>query len=278
MRQLFALGAMVWLLAACNSTETTETGIEYKIHKTEEGARMVAKGDILTLNMLVNVENTDSLLFNSFAENKPFEIPADEPSLGSIFSLLKKGDSATFFINADTLYTKSFRQPLPPGITSSDRIRFQVSITDIYSQEEIEKKIELRNQEFRVTDSLAFEQFIGANQGMKTTESGLRYTVIKATKGKKVNAGNKVTVKYKGTFLDGRVFDQTKEGQPDFVFNVGQRKVIKGWDEGLQLMKEGETFRLLIPWNLAYGEFGSGPIPPYASLLFDVELVKVENK
>jgi FKBP-type peptidyl-prolyl cis-trans isomerase len=91
-------------------------------------------------------------------------------------------------------------------------------------------------------------------------------------------AGNKVTVKYKGSFLDGKVFDQTKEGQPDFVFNVGAKMVIPGWDEGLQLMKEGETCRLLIPWNLGYGEFGSGPIPPFSSLLFDIELVKVEPK
>jgi FKBP-type peptidyl-prolyl cis-trans isomerase len=278
MRQLLAIGAMVWLLAACNSTETTENGIEYQIHKTEEGARMVAKGDILTLNMLVNVERTDSLLFNSYAENKPFEIPADEPTLGGIFSLLKKGDSATFFVNADTLYTKSFRQPLPSGITGADRIKFQVSITDIYTQEEVRNKIEMRNQDFRINDSIAYEQFIGSNADMKLTASGLRYNVIKASSGKKVSSGNKVTVKYKGTLLDGRVFDQTKEGQPDFVFNVGQRMVIPGWDEGLQLMKEGETFRFLIPWNLAYGEFGSGPIPPYASLLFDVELVKVENK
>jgi FKBP-type peptidyl-prolyl cis-trans isomerase FkpA len=278
MRQLLALGAMLWLLAACNKTETTETGIEYQIHQTDENARMVAKGDILSINMKVNVEATDSLLFNSYIENKPFEIPSDEPTLGSIFSLLKKGDSATFFVNADTLYTKSFRQPLPPGISSSDRIKFEVTVNEVFTQEEIRKKIEARNLEFKLSDSLAFEQFIGANAGMKKTASGLRYEVVKASKGKKVSAGNKVTVKYRGTFLDGNVFDQTKEGQPDFVFNVGERMVIPGWDEGLQLMKEGETFRFLIPWNLAYGEFGSGPIPPYSSLLFDVELVKVENK
>lgn len=278
MRQLFALGAVLWLLAACNSTETTEDGVEYQIHKTEEGARMVAKGDILTINMLVKVERTDSQLLNSYVDNAPFDIPSGEPTLGSVFSLLKKGDSVTFYVSADTLYAKSFRQPLPPGINSSDRIKFTVSVNEIFSESEIQSKIEMRNQEFRIADSIAMGGFIGANQDMKVTASGLRYTVVKATKGKKVSPGNKVTVKYKGSFLDGRVFDQTKEGQPDFVFNVGERLVILGWDEGLQLMKEGEVFRFLIPWNIAYGETGRGQIPPYTSLLFDVELVKVENK
>jgi len=270
---------MLWLLAACNKTETTETGIEYQIHQTDENARMVAKGDILLISMKANVEATDSLLFNSYADNKPYEIPADEPSLGSVLSLLKKGDSATFFVNADTLFNKSFGQPLPPGINSTDRIKFQVMINDIYSQEEMRKKIENKTQEMILMDSLAFDQFIGANPNMKKTASGLRYEVVKASKGKKASNGSKVTVKYRGTFLNGQVFDQTKEGQPDFVFNVGERKVIPGWDEGLQLMREGETFRFLVPWNLAYGEYGSRPIiPPYSSLLFDVELVKVENK
>lgn len=277
MRQLFALSAMVLLIAACNKTETTEDGIEYTIHRTEEDARMVAKGDVLTIHMLAKVERTDSQIFNTYANNKPFEIPAEEPTLGSVFAMLKKGDSASFTVSADTLFNKSFKQPLPPGVQPGDKLVFQVTLNDVFSQEEIRRKIDERNAEFKVKDSMAFNQMI-TDPNWKTTASGLRYQIIKPGKGKKVMPGNNVTVKYVGTLLDGRVFDQTKEGQPDFTFNVGTKMVIPGWDEGLLLMKEGETARLLIPWNLAYGEFGSGPIPPYSSLIFDIELVKVENK
>jgi FKBP-type peptidyl-prolyl cis-trans isomerase len=89
-------------------------------------------------------------------------------------------------------------------------------------------------------------------------------------------AGNKVTVKYKGSFLDGKVFDQTKEGQPDFVFNVGAKMVIPGWDEALPMMNAGGKATFIIPSNLAYGEMNQGPIKPYSSLVFEVELLEVK--
>ena len=277
-KQLVSLAAILLLIAACSNKETTPDGIEYTVHTSNEEGRLVEKGDILTIHMVAKVERNDSQLFDTYSNGKPFEIPAEEPTLGSVLSLLKKGDSASFSISADTLFNKSFRQSLPPGVIPGDKIVFHVSMVDIYNQEEIKKKIETRNSEYKAQDSLVFSQLLAATPEYKTTPSGLRYIIVKSTNGKKVMAGNKVTVKYKGSFLDGKIFDQTKEGQPDFVFNVGARMVIPGWDEGLQLMKEGETCRLLIPWNLGYGEFGSGPIPPFSSLLFDIELVKVEPK
>jgi len=108
-----------------------------------------------------------------------------------------------------------------------------------------------------------------------TTESGLRYKIIKEGTGPKPQKGDKVKVHYTGKLTDGTVFDSSKNRGP-FVFNVGTGRVIKGWDEGVIDMKVGEVRELVIPPDLAYGKRGAPPvIPPDATLVFEVELLEI---
>ncbi len=109
-----------------------------------------------------------------------------------------------------------------------------------------------------------------------TTPSGLKYTVIKPGKGATAKKGQPVFVHYTGTLTNGKKFDSSRDrGQP-FSFLVGEGQVIKGWDEALSTMKVGERRKLIIPPNLGYGAAGAGAdIPPNATLIFDVELLKI---
>ena len=110
--------------------------------------------------------------------------------------------------------------------------------------------------------------------GVTQTKSGLQYEVLTEGTGKSPKATDTVRCHYEGRLLDGTVFDSSyKRGEPaDFGLN----QVIPGWTEGVQLMKEGAKFRFHIPYLLAYGERGAGAqIPPYSTLIFDVELIKV---
>lgn len=111
------------------------------------------------------------------------------------------------------------------------------------------------------------------DEGVKVTESGLQYLVVKEGNGKKPGPNDVVTVHYTGRLIDGTVFDSSVERGEPATFAVGQ--VIPGWVEGLQLMSEGSAYRLFIPSELAYGEHGTGPIQPNSTLIFDVQLLKV---
>ncbi|KAA8730933.1 FKBP-type peptidyl-prolyl cis-trans isomerase [Acinetobacter qingfengensis] len=137
-------------------------------------------------------------------------------------------------------------------------------------------------------DLIAFQQIANGNQqqgtsflannakqaGIHTTKSGLQYQVLIQGKGKKPSLKNKVEVHYEGRLLDGTVFDSSIARDEPVTLSLNQ--VIKGWQEGLQLMSEGSTYRFFIPAKLAYGETGAGnAIPPNSTLIFDLQLIKV---
>lgn len=123
-------------------------------------------------------------------------------------------------------------------------------------------------------ENLAFLERNKTAEGVKVTASGLQYKVIKSGTGKSPSATDNVTVHYIGKTIDGVEFDSSvKRGQPA---TFGLNQVIRGWTEGLQLMKEGDKFMFYIPQELGYGERGAGgQIPPFATLIFEVELIKV---
>lgn len=121
------------------------------------------------------------------------------------------------------------------------------------------------------------EKFLAENgkkEDVVTLKSGLQYEVLREGNGKKPKATDQVKCHYEGTLINGQVFDSSYKRNEPAVFPLNQ--VIPGWTEGLQLMQEGAKYRFYIPYILAYGESGAGgSIPPFATLIFDVELLEV---
>lgn len=152
----------------------------------------------------------------------------------------------------------------------------------IYNQSELsaeERKTILINldkaiQKNEVKKSKLFLQENAKRKGVITTKSGLQYKVLADKKTKlRPKSTDKVTVHYKGTLIDGTEFDSSYKRNQPATFRLNQ--VIRGWTEGLQLMSVGDKVRFYIPSELGYGARGAGTIPPNSTLIFDVELLKV---
>ena len=140
-------------------------------------------------------------------------------------------------------------------------------------QEFFQKKQKEEAEKF-IAEGKAYLDENAKKEGVTVTKSGLQYEVLQEGAGKSPKATDTVRCHYEGRLLDGTVFDSSyKRGEPaDFGLN----QVIPGWTEGVQLMKEGAKYRFTIPYLLAYGEQGAGAsIPPFSTLVFDVELIKV---
>ncbi len=273
---VLALVAAATILTSCNKMETTENGVEYKIITHQDDARMVDSADILLVNLRIVTENSDSVILETYTTNTPRYIPAEEPVLKGVFAALAKGDSAEVWVNADTLFQKSFGSEKPKNMVDGERVKFTITLVDVFSQQEMQQKQMQQMNEFIQKDSVAFESFLATKQNVQTTASGLKYVVVKKTNGKQATKGSKVSMMYRGTLLNGEEFDGNMNGdRPPLDFTIGLGQVIPGWDEGVSLMKEGEEYTFIIPWRLAYGERGAGPIPPFSSLVFDVKLVKI---
>ncbi len=151
----------------------------------------------------------------------------------------------------------------------------QTIVQDYFQKQE--KKIQAQRAEAGKAHKEAGEKYLAENakkDGVITLPSGLQYQVLKEGNGKKPTAKDTVMCHYEGFLIDGTVFDSSVQRGEPATFPLQQ--VIAGWTEGLQLMQEGAKYRFFIPYRLGYGEGGAGSsIPPFAALIFDVELIQV---
>lgn len=161
------------------------------------------------------------------------------------------------------------------GELAIDEIKGQQMVIEYLQRRDAEKKAE--QAAAGELAKKAGEDFLKENSkkaGVVTLPSGLQYMVIKEGTGRSPKATDNVKCHYEGTLIDGTLFDSSKKRGEPATFPLNG--VIKGWTEGVQLMKEGATYRFFIPYDLAYGANGAGSaIPPYAALIFDVELIEV---
>jgi len=139
-----------------------------------------------------------------------------------------------------------------------------------------EKQEEIKNQKLLSAQKQS-EEIKKLTEGATETESGLKYIILEEGDGEKPQSGQKVSVHYTGTLLDGTKFDSSLDRGEPFKFDLGKRQVIEGWDEGIALLNIGSKAKFIIPPELGYGKRGSGRvIPPNATLIFEVELLSAE--
>ncbi|WP_449030666.1 FKBP-type peptidyl-prolyl cis-trans isomerase [Prevotella melaninogenica] len=183
-------------------------------------------------------------------------------------------------MGAKELNIDDFAQAIKDVISGSelkvDNAEAQTLVQNFFQEQEA--KQQAAAAEAGKVAKAAGEAFLAENgkkEGVVTLPSGLQYQVLKEGDGKKPSATDQVVCHYEGTLIDGTVFDSSYKRNQPATFGLNQ--VIAGWTEGVQLMQEGAKYRFFIPYNLAYGERGAGAqIPPFAALVFDVELIEVK--
>ena len=182
-------------------------------------------------------------------------------------------------MGASELNIDDFAQAIKDVINGSElkvqHREAQQIVQDYFAKQE--EKINAQRAEQGKAQKEAGEKYLAENakkEGVVTTKSGLQYKVLQEGKGKQPTAKDTVMCHYEGFLIDGTVFDSSVQRGEPATFPLQQ--VIAGWTEGLQLMKEGAKYRFFIPYRLGYGEGGAGAsIPPFATLIFDVELIQV---
>lgn len=261
-------------------SKSKTSGLSYVMHKSNKGPKLKLD-DVVTLNLKYSTSK-DSLVFDSWKMGKPIQLKIAKASFkGDLMdglTLLTVGDSASFLINADSLFTKTFGAPRPAFIDSSSFLSFTVKIISTTTDAALKAEELKLEKENAMKEDEVIAKYIAEKQITPSkSSSGLMYIVSEPGTGEQAQAGKTVKVHYTGRLLDGTKFDSSLDRNEPIEFKLGQGMVIKGWDEGIALLKVGGKALLIIPSNLAYGSRGAGGvIPPFSPLTFEVELVSVQ--
>lgn len=270
----------------------TATGLKFAIHHNENG-KTAKKGDLVSMHMIMSHPQTGELK-NSYKEGKPILFPvksfnAFDGDLTEGIKLLSKGDSATFFVLADSMFALVFKKPMPSKIAKGSFLNFTIKVLDVKPANVYIKGIEKTDSIQTVIhakeiakrhkeEDLVIQNYI-STQGFdyKKTTSGAYYTIITAGQGRKIKKGDAVVFHYIGSLIDDETeFESTYTlGQPA-AFTLGNRDVIKGWEEVFSQLTEGDECKMVIPSHLAFGRKEKKKVPSNSVLVFDVKIITVK--
>lgn len=285
------LGSAILLgLASCNKSDfegytKSDNGLHYKFFSHDENGVKPTEGDGVAFKYIFKLKSNDSVLVNSANVSQDgsgitrFVMPKSSfvGSIEDALMMMGVSDSASFVVSADSFFLKTNKmQALPPFCKPHDHIQVDIKLVEVKTKKELEENQKKQQEEMAKmaeAEKPKMDQYLADNKiDSKPTASGLIFIETMKGKGKEhPKATDEVTVHYTGTLLDGTKFDSSLDRGEPTKFPLNQ--VIPGWTEGIQLMTKGSKARLIIPSVLAYGPGGSGPIPPYSTLIFDVELI-----
>lgn len=294
MKKVFIFFFMIsFIFLSCDKTADkfpgfshSESGYYYKLQVLGDGKKKPLKGEFLLLDLAFKTENDSiflttkyqNLLGNVFYDmNEQFIKGSFEEEL---FNMVE-GDSVSYFVNAQILFSSYFKKDTPLFLNKKSFVKVEAKLQKILTSNEhtaLLKKIKEEEDIRLVEEYNRIQKFVEENKVMaQMQEDGLVYIPTKEGYGLMPDTGMTVQLKMLGTFMNGQVFDNTFQSKI-FEFMLGEEyQVIWGLQEGIKLMHEGGKAKLIIPSYLAFGEKGSstGIVPPYTTVIYDVELLKV---
>lgn len=261
-------------------------------HKNGFYFKLITIGDTVDLPVAGNYVTTqlryatvsDSVFF---VGNRTFQLtePEFEGSIDECFLMLSVGDSASFIIDAEKFFTKTLQCQMPSFLGKGDMMKIDIRMNDIRTEEQYRRdKEEFLKwiEDFGEYEKLVLRNFIEKEKiEVEPNDMGMYFINLYSGTGKPVEYGDIVTVNYEGRFLNGKFFDSTVKRNQPFEFVYGsEMQVIPGLEDAIGRMREGQRALVILPSDLAWGEKGSstGIIPPFTTVIYEVELIKAVSQ
>lgn len=255
-----------------------------------DGKSKPKAGDLLQLIITYKTEK-DSIFFDSYSSNEtgkvilPFQHSSFIGSFEEGLTTMNAGDSVSFIVNADSLFEKFFKMELPLFLKPGSIVKMDVKLHRILNKEEYEKELEYYQQlveDADIEEQRKLQLFLDTNQVQFTAlDNGMFYLPIKQGVGSTAEGGDHIKINYNGYFLNGKKFESTYEHKQPLEFTFGEQgQVIAGFETAISLMNEGAKAKFIIPSRLAFGKTGSstGIIPPYSTLIYEIEVISLIKK
>ena len=276
------LSAMM-LLMACTQKypgyKKTQSGLYYKFYSRNNTAIQPKLTDFLKVEMTCYLH--DSLYYDWQGTQHEVYTQLQEPifagDLQEAYSMMRMGDSASFYVKADSVAVLYYDQdPVAVGLAPEDYFRYEVKLVDVKTEEEFQANIERLKESMKMESKKTLDDYIAENNIDVTPEpSGVYIIPMEKGKGRCPVKGEKVELDFSATLLNGQPVGSTFDSPDKFSFVLGEGYTIQGWEEIVPKMHLGERVKAIIPFELAYGEHSVGEIPAYANLIYDIKLLKI---
>lgn len=260
----------------------TADGLYYKFYTQNLSAPKPQSTDFLKLEMACylndtlyyDFQNSGSDVYSQLAESK---FPGD---LREAYSMLHVGDSASFYIKADSIAVRYYDQnPEAVGLKPDDYFRYEVKLVEVKSEADFNAEIERYKAQLEKNAKEEFAAYIEReNITVQPDESGVYVITIEKGKGRCPVKGEKVDLDFTAYTLDGREVGTTFDKEETFSFVIGENYVIPGWEAVLPKMHLGERVKALIPSEMAYGDRQVGEVPAYSNMIYDIKLLKITTQ
>lgn len=283
---LICLSAMM-LLTSCNQGKfpgytKTADGLYYKFHQQNNSAPKPQLTDFLKLEMACYLH--DSLYYDFRNLNNALYSQLSEQvfagDLQEAYAMLHVGDSASFYVKADSIALLYYHQnPAAVGLTPDDYFRYEMKLLEIKTEEEFQAEIEQMKQRTMESSRAALVDYIEReNIKINPDESGVYIIPVERGKGRCPVQGEKVEIDFAAYLLNGHEVGSTFDMDEKFSFVLGENEVIPGWEAVLPKMHLGERVKAIVPFEMAYGEHQVGEVPAYSNMVFDIKLLKITTQ
>lgn len=270
------------ICASCKQGKVVEheRGFKYIAHKRTEYGLSPRVGDIAIFKLKITTPN-DSIIENTdYVQTQVKQPPENGGTIDDALMFMNRGDSIAFFLNAATYYAQTLNEDMPEFMTQIEELRFDIMLIDVMTTKQFEEQRRQALSTGKLGERVFMDEYLSKVSSKRIEIDSMLYWISqKEGTGKNIKANDIVELHYIAYFIDGKVFSNTYQNDKPFVFSVGDDRIMEAFNKTMPYLKLNSKGRMIVPSYLGYGEAGKDNIiPPFSSLIFDIEVVGVTQR